>query len=671
MAALGFIKRGRAGCVPIATAIPTVAGVRQDGSVLTGSHGTYLYSPTSYTYRWLRDGVAIGSATALTYTLVTADVGHLVSFEETPSNAAGAGLAAVSVETEIVAAAADLLPATQTISFGALTRKGHGGHDLAYAGTGTLSITSNPSSLFAIDGDNKLVLAGTYNAAPPSLTGPYTVVVTDLTLSSTVTVNIVANTFHVAPTPAGVSGGDVLANFQPYHVYIVRPSSSGFTAATAIACGDTVIFRDGVYNPTAQNFIVKRTVAADSTPAPRSGSGISVPTQPYKVYDISHVYYAAPSTYAGWITFKSENPLGADMRRITFSTDNHTGGAMYLRFSDMTLSGGSGYRAIAINSNNGSKAVSWVQWDNCVATSTIGASSTTNASHDLFAFDNTVRDTSITSDALSFYAYDVIIEGNIFKNIYVDVIKHGAYSINRRSRIAWNFAYNKKYNTGSGDHTDFCQGVYGGAFQPWLTAGTYSGADFVGNIFVRGDGTATQKDGQGPFCNDKPSTVFTTDRVLGNVLVNAYSSNGIDIIGTTNGIFAHNTLIPDYTMTDSFAGKGPPTITLETSQSNMVVRDNVVGGAISDLGTGNTVSANNLLNQNDESELRAIMDDPDLGATLVTITEVERQLAAKTGGALLPVGQNKIGAVGTGYVDFTNRTTNFPGSLDAYGLPTI
>ena len=118
---------------------------------------------------------------------------------------------------------------------------------------------------------------------------------------------------------------------------------------------------------------------------------------------------------------------------------------MYLRFSDMVLSGGSGYRAISINSNNGSQAVSWVQWDNCSATSTIGASATTNASHDLFAFDNYVHDTSITSDGLSFYAYDVIIEGNVFKNIYVDVIKHGAYSVNRRSRITWNFAYNKKF----------------------------------------------------------------------------------------------------------------------------------------------------------------------------------------------------------------------------------
>lgn len=85
--------------VPITLAAPTISAADPFpvlGTLLTGVHGDYTCTPTSYTYRWLRDGVAIAGATALTYVAQAADVGKSITFEETPTNAIGTGAANVS-----------------------------------------------------------------------------------------------------------------------------------------------------------------------------------------------------------------------------------------------------------------------------------------------------------------------------------------------------------------------------------------------------------------------------------------------------------------------------------------------------------------------------------------------------------------------------------------------
>ena len=78
--------------VVIAAAAPTagnvgISGTAQVGQVLTG---VYTYADANSdpqgtsTFRWLRAGVAIASATAKTYTLVAADLGKAIIFEVTP-----------------------------------------------------------------------------------------------------------------------------------------------------------------------------------------------------------------------------------------------------------------------------------------------------------------------------------------------------------------------------------------------------------------------------------------------------------------------------------------------------------------------------------------------------------------------------------------------------------
>ena len=76
---------------PTATAV-TITGTAAVGQLLTGSY-TYGDVDTdaegTSTFRWLRNGVAIGGATALTYTPVPADAGTTLTFEVTPVAATG------------------------------------------------------------------------------------------------------------------------------------------------------------------------------------------------------------------------------------------------------------------------------------------------------------------------------------------------------------------------------------------------------------------------------------------------------------------------------------------------------------------------------------------------------------------------------------------------------
>ena len=88
--------------VPVNLTLPTITGTVQVGQTLSGTNGTWSNSPTGYTYRWLADGVAIGGATANTFLLTTAQIGKVITFEVTASNAGGAGTPATSAATAAV-----------------------------------------------------------------------------------------------------------------------------------------------------------------------------------------------------------------------------------------------------------------------------------------------------------------------------------------------------------------------------------------------------------------------------------------------------------------------------------------------------------------------------------------------------------------------------------------
>ena len=99
-AVFGQPGNGRAaGSGPIGTAAPTISGTAQDGQELSTTNGTWNNSPTSYTYAWSRCDASGGScapiatATAATYTAVSADVGHTLRITVTAKNTNGTGTA--------------------------------------------------------------------------------------------------------------------------------------------------------------------------------------------------------------------------------------------------------------------------------------------------------------------------------------------------------------------------------------------------------------------------------------------------------------------------------------------------------------------------------------------------------------------------------------------------
>jgi hypothetical protein len=94
---------------PVNTSPPMILGLAEQGQMLTAIQGTWTNEPTSYHYQWERcdnSGSScspISGATSQSYTLVAGDVGHTIVFDETAANTGGAGNAAASPATPLVA----------------------------------------------------------------------------------------------------------------------------------------------------------------------------------------------------------------------------------------------------------------------------------------------------------------------------------------------------------------------------------------------------------------------------------------------------------------------------------------------------------------------------------------------------------------------------------------
>jgi hypothetical protein len=85
----------------VSTDAPTVTGTLAPGSVLTAHPGTWTPTPDSYTYQWLRDGVAIDGAKTSTYTVAIGDTGHALSVAVTAVKEDFASASATSAAVSI------------------------------------------------------------------------------------------------------------------------------------------------------------------------------------------------------------------------------------------------------------------------------------------------------------------------------------------------------------------------------------------------------------------------------------------------------------------------------------------------------------------------------------------------------------------------------------------
>ena len=99
-----------AAVLPANTAAPVASGTGAVGATLTTTNGTWTNSPTSYSYQWLRGGVAIGGATSSSYVVQAADVGLAITCSVTAFNAYGNATAASNAINVVAAPTNSVAP---------------------------------------------------------------------------------------------------------------------------------------------------------------------------------------------------------------------------------------------------------------------------------------------------------------------------------------------------------------------------------------------------------------------------------------------------------------------------------------------------------------------------------------------------------------------------------
>ena len=96
--------------------VPTISGLKKVGAALTAELSGWTPSPTSVSYQWLRNGVAIVDATSALYTLTSNDLGSAISVRATPVKAGYAAAPVTSLDTAPIALGVFSNTPTPTIS---------------------------------------------------------------------------------------------------------------------------------------------------------------------------------------------------------------------------------------------------------------------------------------------------------------------------------------------------------------------------------------------------------------------------------------------------------------------------------------------------------------------------------------------------------------------------
>jgi hypothetical protein len=99
LASAGAVLRPEVVTAPYASSNATPPVV---GSVLTSTVGTWLNTPTSYTYQWKRNGTTNIGTSVATYTIVSADLGgNSITCDVTAVNAAGSSTPSTSNAVQV------------------------------------------------------------------------------------------------------------------------------------------------------------------------------------------------------------------------------------------------------------------------------------------------------------------------------------------------------------------------------------------------------------------------------------------------------------------------------------------------------------------------------------------------------------------------------------------
>lgn len=84
---------GGGSSAPANTSLPSISGTPSQGNTVSCQNGSWTNSPTTYSYRWQRNGTNISGATSQGYTIGAADVGQSLTCVVTATNGAGSASA--------------------------------------------------------------------------------------------------------------------------------------------------------------------------------------------------------------------------------------------------------------------------------------------------------------------------------------------------------------------------------------------------------------------------------------------------------------------------------------------------------------------------------------------------------------------------------------------------
>jgi hypothetical protein len=260
---------------------------------------------------------------------------------------------------------------------------------------------------------------------------------------------------------------------------------------------------------------------------------------------------------------------------------------------------------------------------------------------DIKILNNTFYDINRGSNSLVVGGSLEVI-GNTYYNTYEDA--HGIrYVSGVVPKINWNLAHSPiALATDSGSpHTDFIQFVSASETGTWEV-------EVLGNIVITGNSRG-QTQGIVYFKSDPAPAL--TGKIAGNLVISS-TSHGISIEDADSLTVIGNTVVsadPDGAFNTSAIRVGN-----ENSYGTHVIKNNVTHTYV--IG-GTPTSVNNYTVTKSSSAYAAIFDGADFDRT--DITNKATALAAyamKVGGALDTT--TNIGAVGSGYVDYTARTLN-------------
>jgi hypothetical protein len=626
-------RGGRVGgaiIAPVVTALPVITGIDREDETGTCSTGTWSNNPTSYSYARYRNGsTLIAGATSAAYTYVLADVGNTVECEVTATNAAGS-VTARSLPTEIIAAASEVLAATQDINFGRKTLTGFGGHDLDYAGVGYLNVTSGTegcATYFDINASNKL--APIASLTPASNCAVTITEYSDAGLTAatgvtgTVNITLVDNAYHIAPTVSDTATSHQL--------------QTTLAQGSAIKFGDTIYMRDGSYGP-GDGTNANSTVTKVSQFTQRVGG----PAAPVAYATLSgQQYYGACSgcNGEGFVVVRPDTDYGATTKGFNLS---NTSSNWYLRFTRITFqrpskspSAFGGSEATSLIAQ-GSGATKFIQFDNNIfqgETYASAAQDTRNGTSGIY----------LKTTATNLYVYDNTFD-YFYNTFRINTMVDGDFignTITRQSnditgnysniRIWWNKMLNRAHAaTYPGD-----QDVHADYFQNVGTATAKAGNSFIGNIMTSGVAAG----GQGMYFDDA-SAALGPGEAKWNIYLDKYQ-NAFRCETCNLTTIKYNTML----IQRGFQNNDTPPLISSPSATNMTYGNNISAGtAISD---GSSVGGIDEI-----AEMETYYDGPFTSTPLTTVSAVLSALNPKAPAS-------GLGATGTG-ADFTAQTITDP-----------